>query len=248
MEGDLGEPDGRLVSDKSGVKGDMFAEVPVTVVETLGDVRFSPGILSEVKTGCSAPDSYIPWLGVRQNFSHKRSATSLCAPAAGFDYLARAGRDADPPDVYERIVNYFTGEGRKPPAVGESVPSAAMRPPFSVGISSSASGCASCSAGKKLMNPSSFSGEAGRWACYGVYWEKLFKWNGWTDVTDAMMLNLSVDAEVYIHGLCDFKHFSRAELLYRLEERFGAAHTLADDNSQLHHQQKLKDEHLAEDI
>ena len=68
------------------------------------------------------------------------------------------------------------------------------------------------------------------------------KWNEWADVAavDALMSSLAGDATTYAHSLIDFKDFSHAELLLRLDERFEAARKLANDKCQLCHAKNRK--------
>ena len=68
-------------------------------------------------------------------------------------------------------------------------------------------------------------------------------WNDWTDdvAVDPLMLSLTVkDAATYIHSLNCFRNFSHAELLYRLDDRFGAAHTLAMINASCFTTRRMK--------
>ena len=76
-------------------------------------------------------------------------------------------RGADPSEVYGRVANYVAGPEKETKNAH----------------------------GRKLMNPSSFKGEAGKWEEYAIYWERLVEWNGWTEdiATDALMLSLSGD-------------------------------------------------------
>ena len=71
---------------------------------------------------------------------------------------------------------------------------------------------------RREMKPKPFTGEAGQWEEYLVYWRTLCRWNQWGDdiAVEALMLSLAGDAALYVHSLPSFTSLSHMELLDKL--------------------------------
>ena len=93
---------------------------------------------------------------------------------------------------------------------------------------------------RKMIEPKSFDRVKDVWGDYRGRFDIATDWNGWTDDgrTDAMLLSMEGDLAGLIHGHQEFCHFSYEEVCQSLDDRFGAAITVAIDKKKLTEQKK----------
>ena len=107
---------------------------------------------------------------------------------------------------------------------------------------------------RKPVDPERYDGEGSAWEVYLLKFELTADWNRWGEGerAEALLMSLDGDAAGYVQELRGFRHFSYEEICATLNDRFGAACTVAADKLALRSLKKKEPEesyaHLAQDI